>query len=262
MPVTLPTYVTAPPAARRTVRTIDLDSTGVWTSGRSEADTALAREAEEAERMAARPRRAAAARHRLLTSRARDGSYAPAWRPPSPDRVSERSPVPPRRRDVTTCCCPRAAPARVHAQARPDPAVAGGPRAAPVRRDRRLQDPGAGRRRHDARDADRGRPPAWLRLHASPRSPGRCKPLTERVEGRWTVEPAGTGCPGHLVVDGPSPRPGGRARDCRSFAQFWPGYARQGLGGARAAHAARLLIRNGHAPGANVCPRLGLWRSW
>jgi hypothetical protein len=52
MPVTLPTYVTAPPAARRTVRTIDLDSTGVWTSGRSEADTALAREAEEAERMA------------------------------------------------------------------------------------------------------------------------------------------------------------------------------------------------------------------
>jgi hypothetical protein len=52
MPVTLPTYVTAPAAARRTVRTIDLDSTGVWTSGRSEADTALAREAEEAERMA------------------------------------------------------------------------------------------------------------------------------------------------------------------------------------------------------------------
>ena len=52
MPVTLPTYVTAPAAARRTVRTIDLDSTGVWTSGRSEADTALAREADEAERMA------------------------------------------------------------------------------------------------------------------------------------------------------------------------------------------------------------------
>ena len=52
MPVTLPTYVTEPAAARRTVRTIDLDSTGVWTSGRSEADTALAREAEEAERMA------------------------------------------------------------------------------------------------------------------------------------------------------------------------------------------------------------------
>ena len=50
MPVTLPTYVTAP-AARRTVRTIDLDSTGVWTSGRSEADTALAREAEDAERL-------------------------------------------------------------------------------------------------------------------------------------------------------------------------------------------------------------------
>ena len=50
VPVTLPTYVTAPPAARRTVRTIDLDSTGGWTSGRSEADTALAREAEEVAR--------------------------------------------------------------------------------------------------------------------------------------------------------------------------------------------------------------------
>jgi len=50
MPVTLPTYVNAPAAARRTVRTIDLDSTGVWTSGRAEADSALSREAEEAER--------------------------------------------------------------------------------------------------------------------------------------------------------------------------------------------------------------------
>ncbi len=50
MPVTLPTYVTAPPASRRTVRTIDLDSTGVWTSGRTEADTVLAREADQAER--------------------------------------------------------------------------------------------------------------------------------------------------------------------------------------------------------------------
>jgi hypothetical protein len=51
MPVTLPTYVTAPAAARRTVRTIDLDSTGVWTSGHTEADTALAREADDAERL-------------------------------------------------------------------------------------------------------------------------------------------------------------------------------------------------------------------
>lgn len=51
MPVTLPTYVSKPAAAKRTVRTIDLDSTGVWTSGRSEADSALAREAEEAERV-------------------------------------------------------------------------------------------------------------------------------------------------------------------------------------------------------------------
>jgi hypothetical protein len=50
VPVTLPTYVSKPPAARRAVRTIDLDSTGVWTSGRSEADSRLARDAEEADR--------------------------------------------------------------------------------------------------------------------------------------------------------------------------------------------------------------------
>ncbi len=46
VPVTLPTYVTKPAAARRSVRTIDLDATGVWTSGRTEADAALAREAD------------------------------------------------------------------------------------------------------------------------------------------------------------------------------------------------------------------------
>ena len=52
MPVTLPTYVSAPAAAQRTVRTIDLDSTGVWTSGRTAADAALAREAEAADKAA------------------------------------------------------------------------------------------------------------------------------------------------------------------------------------------------------------------
>jgi hypothetical protein len=50
MPVTLPTYVSAPAAAQRTVRTIDLDSTGVWTSGRTEADSAIARQAEDDDR--------------------------------------------------------------------------------------------------------------------------------------------------------------------------------------------------------------------
>ncbi len=49
VPVTLPTYVTKPAAARRSVRTIDLDSSGVWTSGRTEGDAALAREAEQAD---------------------------------------------------------------------------------------------------------------------------------------------------------------------------------------------------------------------
>ncbi|MFC6345552.1 hypothetical protein ACFP8W_26435, partial [Nocardioides hankookensis] len=50
VPVTLPTYVTKPAATRRTVRTIDLDSTGVWTSGRTDADAQLAREADKAAR--------------------------------------------------------------------------------------------------------------------------------------------------------------------------------------------------------------------
>ncbi|HET8959919.1 hypothetical protein [Nocardioides sp.] len=52
MPVTLPTYVGKPAAERRSVRTIDLDSTGVWTSGRTEADSQIARDADEAARSA------------------------------------------------------------------------------------------------------------------------------------------------------------------------------------------------------------------
>lgn len=50
VPVTLPTYVTKPAAARRTVRSIDLESSGVWTSGRTEVASRIAREAERAER--------------------------------------------------------------------------------------------------------------------------------------------------------------------------------------------------------------------
>jgi hypothetical protein len=57
VPVTLPTYVTKPAATRRTVRTIDLDSTGVWTSGRTDADAQLAREADEADKAARKTRR-------------------------------------------------------------------------------------------------------------------------------------------------------------------------------------------------------------
>lgn len=41
----LPTYVSKP-VARRTVSQIDLDSTGVWSSGRNASDSALAREAD------------------------------------------------------------------------------------------------------------------------------------------------------------------------------------------------------------------------
>ena len=53
VPVPLPTYVAKAPAGR-TVRTIDLDSTGVWSSGRNEADSQLAREA-DAQRSATEP---------------------------------------------------------------------------------------------------------------------------------------------------------------------------------------------------------------
>ncbi|WP_205474036.1 hypothetical protein [Nocardioides sp. SYSU D00038] len=52
--VPLPTYVTKP-VATRAVRTIDLDSTGVWSSGRSEADSALVRDHEASESAKARP---------------------------------------------------------------------------------------------------------------------------------------------------------------------------------------------------------------
>jgi hypothetical protein len=48
LPVTLPTYVTKP-KARRTVRTIDLDEPGTWSSGRSTEDTELVAQTAAAE---------------------------------------------------------------------------------------------------------------------------------------------------------------------------------------------------------------------
>ncbi|MBD8870689.1 divisome protein SepX/GlpR [Nocardioides donggukensis] len=46
LPVTLPTYVTKAPAARRTVRTIELGEPGAWTSGHTAESASIAREAE------------------------------------------------------------------------------------------------------------------------------------------------------------------------------------------------------------------------
>jgi hypothetical protein len=66
MPVTLPTYV-GKPAAPRSVRTIDVDSTGVWTSGRTEADAQIAREADQADR-AARAQKQSGDGHRAVGS--------------------------------------------------------------------------------------------------------------------------------------------------------------------------------------------------
>lgn len=66
LPVTLPTYVTKPAAARRTVRTIDLGEPGAWTSGHTEETSALAREADAAA-AAAREAEAEAAEERRAT---------------------------------------------------------------------------------------------------------------------------------------------------------------------------------------------------
>ena len=70
VPTTLPTYVGKPAAQRRTVSTIDLDSTGVWSSGHSDTDSALARSAEESATDRARGRRDPS-RQRRLTRRSR-----------------------------------------------------------------------------------------------------------------------------------------------------------------------------------------------
>ncbi len=61
----LPTYVSKP-VAPRSVSTIDLDSTGVWSSGRNASDSALAREAEAAERPASSESEDAARLRRLV----------------------------------------------------------------------------------------------------------------------------------------------------------------------------------------------------
>ncbi|KQY56790.1 MULTISPECIES: hypothetical protein [unclassified Nocardioides] len=50
VPVTLPTYVNKPAAVRRTVRTINLSEPGAWTSGRTDEDAAIAREADAADK--------------------------------------------------------------------------------------------------------------------------------------------------------------------------------------------------------------------
>lgn len=66
----LPTYVSKSPAPRRTVRTIDLESTGVWTSGNTDSASKLARQAEATERSekAEQAKRDAAAERRASGS--------------------------------------------------------------------------------------------------------------------------------------------------------------------------------------------------
>lgn len=52
LPMTLPTYVNKPAAQRRSVRTISLEDSGVWSSGHVVGDSAIAREAEQADQAA------------------------------------------------------------------------------------------------------------------------------------------------------------------------------------------------------------------
>ena len=63
--VPLPTYVSKP-VATRSVSTIDLDSTGVWSSGHNASDSKLAREAEAVERPSASDAANAARVRRLV----------------------------------------------------------------------------------------------------------------------------------------------------------------------------------------------------
>ncbi|NHA00646.1 hypothetical protein G5V59_13090 [Nocardioides sp. W3-2-3] len=78
VPVTLPTYVAKAPAGR-TVRTIDLDSTGVWSSGRNDADSQARPRGRRPARPGRRGRRRRATRLRLLTRLAsyRSGNARP-----------------------------------------------------------------------------------------------------------------------------------------------------------------------------------------
>lgn len=67
LPMNLPTYVNKPAAQRRSVRTISMEESGVWTSGRTDADAALAREADRADQ-AARASRTKSDGHRAVGS--------------------------------------------------------------------------------------------------------------------------------------------------------------------------------------------------
>ena len=83
VPTTLPTYVSKPAAQRRTVSTIDLDSTGVWSSGHHDGDSALARSAEQSAKDRPRGRRDPPRQRRLTSGHGRFGRRRPArvsWR--------------------------------------------------------------------------------------------------------------------------------------------------------------------------------------
>ena len=268
VPVTLPTYVTKPAATRRTVRTIDLDSTGVWTSGRTDADAAARPRGRRGRQGRAQgpPRRRRPARGRLLTPtppRTARGPWPSSWSTPAlPGRRRARL----RRRAAARRC--RALLA------------AGTPRSPPIREVRdqqrrvghRRPDPHhrARRRQHDARDAHR--PSTGRRPSATGSTDSRPDaPLVASVDGLWTLRAGRHRRPDHLGLDGPAASTAAAALLMPAFGRMWQGYARQALEQIEGL----LLSRDAPRRADSVTPRgrvltfptappdaLGLWRSW
>ena len=108
-PCPLPTYVSKP-VAPRSVSTIDLDSTGVWSSGRSASDSELAREAEAADRGRLDRGRRAARLRRLGVERACPARSRRHARRPGGRAAHARAVV--RRATPTSRRAPRGDPAR------------------------------------------------------------------------------------------------------------------------------------------------------
>ena len=270
VPVTLPTYV-AKPAARRTVRTIDLDATGVWTSGRTEADSAT------------RPRGRApptSVRRRTPARRARrprpsapepvvgrrrprlDDGRLPRLRPPAPSRSrsSERS--------TSSSCEPL-----------PDDVLPPLRRRSP--RSVRCVDQtgdvwGTVGQSRTILLADGGtmtetltgrRPPDVVRLRASPRCTAPCSRL-------WSPPSTASGASRRPA---PAPaitwswvlaaRPPRASLALPLLARMWRGYARQALEQLERSWSDSGRFGAAAWPGASLSLRVvrrvsGLWRSW
>ncbi len=242
-----------PPSAAR-VRTIDLDSTGVWTSGRTEADAQMAREADEADEHGACGSRATAtgaARSAPSIPRPTRGAMAASCMRGIPERT--RSPIEHgvRRRPARTAArssSPAGTAALPPIREVRDQVGEWGPRSARPGRSS-LADGGT-----MLRDADRPRPAAPLRLHDSPGLTGPMRPLVDLVDGRVDLRGGRHRHPGHLDLDRP-PAPTAAAgllmpALASDVARLRPPGARASSRTARSSDRIRAIRPSG--PGANV----------